>query len=253
VKARTVLLGTGLVVLVGFGLALVWRAFLRDTSAPASVADAVLRYREEAAAGDTPIPPGVYVYRTTGSESISALGGVTHRYPSRSTITVTKVPCGMRLRWDVLTTRSTTWTVCAAGTGEQRLASWAERHVFFGQDDETAWSCSGSPWLTTRAAGTRMSQICEGGSSTLAGTVDVLGEETLAVGGAPVETIHVRLTATEHGDARGPLVEDRWVERETGLPVRFTYRVRTENDSPIGDVTFRERFGLRLASLEPRR
>ena len=57
-------------------------------------------------------PEGVYVYRTHGFEKTDALTGVTHRYPARSTITVTGDPCGFRLRWDVLEGRSTTWTVC---------------------------------------------------------------------------------------------------------------------------------------------
>ncbi len=231
-----------------------WRLFLHDTATPASLRNALARYRAAAAAGDTPVPPGVYVYRTTGYESITALGGTTHRYPARSTITVTKAPCGMMLRWDVLETRSTTMTVCATGAGAQRLDGWTERHVFFGQHDETRWECSGSPWLTDPSAiGTTASHLCDGGDTTQAGTVGVLGEQVLQVGGVPVETIHLRLTAAEDGAARGPLVDERWVERETGLPVRLRYRVRTVNQSPIGDVTFVERYELGLTSLEPLR
>ena len=249
-----ILVGTAVAGLAVAAAVVAWRVLLHDTAAPATVADAVARYREQAAAADTPVPPGVYVYRTTGFESISALGGTTHRYPRRSTITVTKASCGMTLRWDVLTTRSNTWTVCDTGERLLRLDRWSEHHVFFGQDDETVWSCSGSPWLTDPSrVGTRASQLCDGGSATLAGTVDVLGVTPLDVGGVTVETIHLRLTATEDGDARGPLVEDRWLERETGLPVRIRDRVRTDNDSPIGDVVFRERYELWLVSLEPRR
>ena len=231
-----------------------WRLFLRDTATPASLQNALARYRAEAAAGATAVPPGVYVYRTIGSESLTALGGTTHRYPARSTITVTKAPCGMTLRWDVLETRSTTMTVCVAGARAQRLDGWTERHVFFGQNDETRWDCNGSPWLTDPSEiGMRTSYLCDGGDAMLVGTVDVLGKQALQVGGVPVETIHLRLTAAEDGAARGPLVEERWVETESGLPVRLRYRVRTVNESPIGDVTFVERYELDLTSLEPRR
>lgn len=251
-----ILVVLGAVVVAGSGALAVWRVVLRDTAAPASIDDALARYRAEAERGATPIPPGVYVYATTGTESISALGGTTHRYPPRSTITVTKAPCGLSLRWDVLRTRTSSWTICVGGEPGvlQRLDGWSETHVFFGQRDRTVWRCSGSPWLTnTDAAGTRTSHLCDGGDATQAGTVDVLGEELLAVGPAAVETLHVRLAASESGSSRGPLVEDRWVERQTGLPVRIRYRVRTENDSPIGDVTFEERYELRLTSLRPRR
>jgi hypothetical protein len=241
------------VVLAGAAVA-AWRVVLRDTATPATVEDALTRYRAAAERGETPIPAGVYVYATTGSESISALGGTTHRYPRRSTITVTRAPCGMELRWDVLTTRSTTWTVCVSGELAQSLDGWIERHVFFGQADRTVWECSGSPWLTDPSAiGTRTSHICSGGDTTQGGTVDVLGLVPLRVAGTTVETLHVRLRAEENGVARGPLVEERWVERETGLPIRIRYRVRTANKSVIGDVVFTERYELRLTSLEPRR
>jgi hypothetical protein len=240
-------------VLAGAAVA-AWRVVLRDTATPATVEDALARYRAAAERGETPIPAGVYVYVTTGSESISALGGKTHRYPRRSTITVTRAPCGMELRWDVLKTRSTTWTVCVTGELAQSLDGWIERHVFFGQADRTVWECSGSPWLTDPSAiGTRTSHICSGGDTTQGGTVDVLGLVPLRVAGTTVETLHVRLRAEENGVARGPLVEERWVERETGLPIRIRYRVRTANKSVIGDVVFTERYELRLTSLEPRR
>ena len=241
------------VVLAGAAVA-AWRVVLRDTATPATVEDALARYRAAAERGETPILAGVYVYTTTGSESISALGGTTHRYPRRSTITVTRAPCGMELRWDVLKTRSTTWTVCVTGELAQSLDGWTERHVFFGQADRTVWECSGSPWLTDPSAiGTRTSHICSGGDTTQGGTVDVLGLVPLRVAGTTVETLHVRLRAEENGVARGPLVEERWVERETGLPIRIRYRVRTANKSVIGDVVFTERYELRLTSLEPRR
>jgi hypothetical protein len=255
-RRRTTLILAAVVALAAVAIAAVvtWRVFLHDTATPATVADALARYRAEAAEGETPIPQGVYVYRTTGSESISALGGTTHRYPRRSTITVTKAPCGMTLRWDVLTTRWNTWTVCVTGERAQRLDGWVEHHVFFGQHDETRWDCNGAPWLTDPSGvGTRTSQLCDGGDATQAGTVDVVDEVTIPVGGVPVQTIHLRVRAEEDGASSGPLVEERWVERETGLPVRIRYGVRTANESPIGDVDFEEGYDLRLTSLEPRR
>jgi hypothetical protein len=245
-------LGVAALVVAASGAA--WALLLRDTAAPASLEDALARYRALAAQGATAIPAGVYVYRTAGQESVSALGGTTHRYPRRSTITVTKAPCGMSLRWDVLETRSTTTTVCVTGERAQTLAGWVERHVFFGQADDTTWRCSGSPWLAdTSAIGTRTRLACDGGDSKQTGVVEVLGRVPMRVGRASVETLHVRVTATEDGAARGPLVEERWVELETGLPVRLRYRVHTDNDSPIGDVAFDERYDLRLLSLVPRR
>ena len=64
-----------------------WQLAFRDTTKPASLDDALARFRAQAATANIPIPPGVYVYATTGSEFVSALGGLRHRYPARSTIT----------------------------------------------------------------------------------------------------------------------------------------------------------------------
>ncbi len=254
-RPRVILVVLVAIALVVIAAAVVWRVALRDRATPASIDDALARYREDAARGETPVPPGVYVYSTSGSESVSALGGTTHTYPERSTITVTAVPCGMALRWDVLETRSSVWEVCVESDGDtaQRLDGWKETHEFFGQDDSTTWRCRSSPWLVRPdSAATVFPHRCDGGDATQTGTVTVVGEESIDVGGVSVETLHLRLEAKEEGAARGPLVEERWVERQTGLPIRIDYRVQTDNDSLIGDVRFEEDFAIELLSLEPR-
>lgn len=249
-RVRVILALVGVTALVGLGAVVaVRRILLRDTATPASIGDALARYRAAAARGTTPIPSGVYVYATRGSESVSALGGATHAYPERSTITVTETPCGMSLRWDVLKTRSTTWNVCI-GSGPkatQRVDGWMERHQFFGQDDSTTWSCGDSVW---RGATSRYD--CHAGDTTENGTLTAEGAATIDVGGAPVGTVHLRIDQVEAGGAHGRIVEERWLERETGLPVRLRYHARSVNGSPVGDVTFTEDYDITLLSLEPR-
>ena len=255
-RLRIILVAAGAsVVAVAAGLAAVRWVVLRDTAAPASLSDALVRYRDATAAGSTPAASGVYRYATTGFESVSALGGTTHHYPPRSTITVTDAPCGMALRWDVLRTRSVTWRVCAApaGGGAQRLAGWSERHQFFGQDDATDWTCPVAVWLPAHGAvGGARPYRCDGGDTVQRGTLSVVGTETLDVGGVHVRSVHVLIAQDDAGAARGRIREERWLERETGLPLRMRYRVRSANDSPVGDVTFTEEYDLRLLSLEPR-
>ena len=255
-RLRVILVVAGAAVVVAAaGLAAVRWVVLRDSAAPASLGDVLARYRDATAAGSTPAPAGVYRYATTGSESVSALGGTTHRYPPRSTITVTEAPCGMALRWDALRTRSVTWRVCAApaGGGGQRLAGWSERHQFFGQDDATDWTCPDAAWLPAGGAGGARPYRCDGGDTVQRGTLRVVGTETLDVGGVRVRAVHVLIEQDDHGAARGGIREERWLEHRTGLPLRLRYRVRSVNDSPIGDVTFTERYDLRLLSLDPRR
>lgn len=256
-RLRIILVSTGAAVAVAVaGAAVVRWVVLRDTAAPASLGDALARYRAAAAASDTPVPAGVYVYATTGAESVSALGGARHTYPARSTITVTAAPCGMALRWDVLRTRSVTWRVCTAGApeGRLRLAAWYERHQFFGQDDATDWTCPQAAWLPPSGAARAPEPYrCDGGDTVQRGTLRVVGTETVRVGGVPVRAVHVRIDEQDVGAAHGPIREERWLERDTGLPLRLRYRVRSANDSPVGDVTFQEEYDLRLVSLEPRR
>jgi hypothetical protein len=228
-----------------------WLLATRENTTPASIQDALARYRAQAEASDTPIPPGVYVYATTGSESISALGGRKHSYPQRSTVTVTGGDCGMVLRWDVLQHRSNAYAICDDGS---RLGAWTETHRFVGRDDVTQWRCEAAAWLPrTVATGATSSLRCTSADSAQRGTTTVVGEETLRVGTADVDVVHLRVETLESGGARGPTLEQRWLERDTGLPVRIAYRVTTLNPSPIGDVRFEERYTLRLVSLEPRR
>ena len=228
-----------------------WQLAFRDTTKPASLDDALARFRAQAATANIPIPPGVYVYATTGSEFVSALGGMRHRYPARSTITVTAGGCGTKLRWDVLVHRSNVYELCDDG---RRLGAWTETHRFVGQDDVTPWRCESTAWRPEPSGReSPAGHLCRAGATLQRGTVTVVGEETARVGAATVDVVRLRIDATETGDARGPLVEERWLEAETGLPVRIDYRASTLNSSPIGDVRFEERYTLDLVSLEPRR
>lgn len=243
-----------LVVLAGGGIA--WVLLSRSGSEPAEVVDAVAAFREATAGRaplETPVPEGVYVYETRGLEKTDALTGVTNRYPERSTITVTRAPCGVRMRWDVLEGRSTTWAFCIAPEG-WTLESQDERHTFFGRTERTAYQCAGSPF---RPAGDRPGEAldtrCSTGSAEEVGEVRVVGRETLPVGGEEAETVHVRRTSSFSGETRGETTHDVWLERESGIPVRIVMVSRTTNDSPIGDVHYEEDVSLQLTSLAPRR
>lgn len=98
---------------LALGAAAAWFVVLRDTAEPVSVGEAVTSFRtdtEPTQGALSPIPEGVYVYATIGSEETDALTGVIHRYPRRSTITITSADCGASLLWRVLAGRSTEWT-----------------------------------------------------------------------------------------------------------------------------------------------
>ena len=239
--------------IVAVGLLGAWWLVLRDVSTPASVGDAIAAYREQHDAGSSPIPPGVYVYATDGSEQTDALRGSTHTYPRTSTITVTGASCGVRLRWDVLEGRSTTWTACARA-GEWTQRSRDERHRFFGVTEKTTYVCTDTPF---RPAGDRPGSTftvsCSTGEAREQGLGRVMGRVAVDVGDTTVPAVHVRTTTSFSGGTTGRATYDFWLARGTGLPVRITMVSRTTNGSLIGDVHYRESVSLELTSLEPRR
>lgn len=230
-----------------------WWFLLRDVAKPAAVSDAIAAYRRQGAGATRPVPAGVYVYTTAGSERTDALGGVTHQYPKTSTVTVSALPCGVRLRWDVLRGRSTTWTVCTGpATWTQR--SRFERHTFFGVTDETTYACGETPF---RPAGDRIGTTfdidCSTGKARERGRGRIVGRNAVRVGATRVPAVHVRTVTSFAGDTTGTATYDFWLARRTGLPVRIEMASRTTSGSLIGDVHYREVVSLHLASLTPRR
>jgi hypothetical protein len=244
---------TGALALAGLGA---WLVLFRDTAEPTTVEEAVTTFREETETGlgrPSPVPEGVYVYATDGFERTDALTGVTHRYPRRSTITVTPDPCGFRLRWDVLKGRSTTWTVCVDGGGWE-VGTQDERHTFFGRTERTTYTCTDTP---LRPAGDRPGATfdvsCTTGSADERGTGRVAARETLRVAGEPVATVHLRRRTTLTGRIHGRSTQDVWLARDTGVPARLVMTTDTRNDSAVGDVHYEEDVSLQLRSLSPRR
>ncbi|HXG76385.1 MAG TPA: hypothetical protein VNJ53_07435 [Gaiellaceae bacterium] len=232
-----------------------WYLFLRDTAEPTSVEEAVTSFREqtEGEPHDSPVPPGVYEYATDGYERTDALTGVTHRYPRRSTITVTADACGVRLRWDVLRGRSTTWTFCVADQ-DWELREQDERHTFFGRTERTTYACAVPPFrLPGGREGRTLPVSCTTGDAEERGELAILGRERVRVGRRAVPALHVRKTSTFSGAIRGSARYDLWFARDTGVPLRLVLRSETANDSAVGEVRYAEEVTLRLLSLAPRR
>ena len=244
----------GVVLLAGVGL---WLALLRDTAEPVSVEEAITSFRTETepSAATSPIPPGVYVYGTDGSETTDALTGVTHRYPASSTITVAAVDCGVTLTWRVLKGRSTEWTFCHTGEGWE-LRSQDERHTFYGRTQRTTYTCDRTPILPARhTVGRSWAVDCATDGATETGVARIVARRPWwpVPGGERRFSVLVRKVTTFSGDIRGRARYAFALDDILALPVRIDMTSRTTNDSPVGDVHYREDVVLRLLSLEPRR
>jgi len=256
-RTRNGLLAIVAAVLAGIAVAgfAAWYLVFRDVAEPTTVGEAVTSFRGQTdqVPGPSPVPVGVYVYATHGFEKTDALTGVTHRYPLRSTITVTKDPCGVQMRWDVLKGRSTTWTFCIGADGWV-MTKQDERHTFFRVTEATTYVCSDAPFRSPGdMPGRRLRVTCATPSAKEFETQWVVGRESVPVRGKRVGAVHVRQTSTFGGDIHGVSAYDIWLDRESGVPVRLVMTSRTTNDSPVGDVHFEEVVTLRLTSLTPRR
>lgn len=229
-------------VAAGLAAAVAGGLLLHDSSRPASVTAAIRLFRQESpkpALGD-----GVYVYDTTGGESLDVLSGVTHRYPAATTITLTHAGCGVRLRWQALAERSTTWLLCRSPHGIVERSS-DEVHDFFGKIDRTSYRC---------AAGARGAFTCVSQHGRERGVAVTVGRETIPVGGARVSAVHIRTTARISGGDHGTETVDWWLAPNVTAPVRLSFSSRTSRKEPIiGAAHYRERAELKLASLEPLR
>lgn len=259
---RAVIGVAAVLIAVAGGIAyLVWQ----DTATPVDVDEAVDRYREDEppdrpASGTTAEPTqdalpaeGVYVYETTGQERIDILGGSTHGYPVETTVTIRHTDCGLLQRWEPLAERWDEEEVCVTDRGRERR-QLRTHHEFFGISDDQEFDCEPGYVLFPEDAepGDTWPTSCRAAETELLGTASVMGIEERTVAGAPVETIHVRITEDAGGGSDGPSSDDYWWRTSDGLLVERSSTVDTRSDSPVGTATYSERFTLRLVTPTPR-
>jgi hypothetical protein len=203
---------------------------LRDTTEPIDVEQVV-----ERAAGED--GARVYAYATRGFERATVLGTIRHDYPETTTITVAQQACGVSARWEALDRRSETWWICDGAP-----VRFDDVHSFFGRTDERTYRCRGS----------RLAFTCRREGTTRTDRGRDLGRERVEVDGTAVEARHLRYRTTMRGATRGGGTTDLWLAVDDGLPLRIVVANDSESDTPIGtDADYRERFELRLRSLEP--
>jgi hypothetical protein len=210
------------------------------SSAPAMITD-----------GPTLPAPGVYLYDTTGSDGVDALGGADHAYPAATTMTVTPAPCGVTTRWDVAVERWEETTSCLVDGGVQQTTLVAY-HQFFGTGDTDNEQCTGAPRPVDAATGIVWTFTCTqaGAISTWEGRV--IGRDELDIGGTTVDALHV-VTVFDNPASGDDQHIETWYLHGSDLVLREIGRRDTTDPSPIGDVHYHERYEIMLASLTPQR
>jgi hypothetical protein len=248
---------TGVVLaVVGAGAAIAVHLLTRtDHRTTARTVDELLdefRAGTDVAAGSAALPaPGVYVYRTSGADSVDALGGAEHAYPTSTTITVRAAGCGVTTRWDVAVERWEETTACATEGGVVRTAFTAF-HEFFGAGDTDVETCTGDPRPIGADPDATWTFECAEGDSVTPWVGRVVDDATVDVAGAPVRTEHVLLVTPDDPDGDDMRIET-WYAAGTDLIVREVGSRRTTDPSPIGDVHYREDYEIVLTSLDPLR
>jgi hypothetical protein len=224
---------------------------LHDTSQAASISQELRRFR--AGGHDSGGLNGLYLYATKGSESINALGGATHIYPARTSITAIGVPCGIQLRWAALEKRSTTWTFCRTAAGVELHIS-DERHAFFNMSDHSVYVCSGRVLIPKKlVAGASEPFSCRSSRNLEVGEVQIIGRDTVEVAGRRVDAIHVSTDLTIRYRDSGTETIEWWLDSATALPLRIELHSRTSRKLFVGQVQYHEDLSLRLLSLAPLR
>jgi hypothetical protein len=204
--------------------------------------------------GSELLAAGVYTYRTTGRETIDALGGRSHRYPEVSTITVTHEGCGALVSWRPLQERWDATTVCPSARG-LALRVDANHHEFFGITDEREFVCERGALLypATTTPGVTWTARCSSGDVDVVRQGRILGTSEVNVGGTAVTVLDFEVNDEISGASEGTTERTIRIVPATGLVVEQALVTDVRNDSPIGDVHYTERYSIRLTSLDPRR
>jgi len=238
-----------------------------DTARPVDADEAVQRFRNSTTsavvtAPDTTIDepdvatvprPGVYEYRTTGSEWVDALGGTTHQYPPSTLLTVTADGGCVSVRWDLLVERREEWRLCATDEGIEVQSNGAAYHEFYGSGRFEATTCDRSVLVVPLDGEPRVGEqlTCILGDHGWDPRWDVLGMTELTVESTPITVTHVRMTIANDDHYYEHTVVDWWLD-EHGLPVRMTTTKESNSDSGvIGDVVYKETYQADLVSTTP--
>lgn len=202
--------------------------------------------------GGRPGDHGLYRYATTGYETTDALAGARHDYPPETYLTIQPGGCGTLVRWQPLGQRYDEWDYCPDG----RLAGRYAYFEWFRFPNTDHWDCpepvpvQGEPGDSWTVECYR-SETSNAAAAVETVTYEVLGYETLTVGGEEVETLHVRSAAVGTGGSVAEGVVDTWYLPGTHLPVRRVVVHDSVTDSRIGSVQYHEQAEIQLLSLLP--
>ncbi len=268
---RSRLAGLALLLVVLGAAVFAWRWEQRGPGRP-SVSGAVGRLRTSTTVAPTArsLQPrsGVYVYKASGTESLSFLATSQSQGPTEpGTVMVgresSRTGC-WSFRIDYNSFHHQSWTRCATngklteagGTADQRFD-----FVTFKVGEHSRTTCD-PPFVVAdlaAAPGTTWPVHCTGRSDTTkatftqTGTATLAGRDDVEVAGARVPAWHTRERLRLSGGQTGEVKIDIWFARN-GLPLQEQHviTVLSPAPAPLGHVKYTEKGTWRLTSMTPR-
>ena len=196
---------------------------------------------------------GVYAYRTTGGESIS-LAGASHTYPSETYANSTHAGgCTWRNEFDVAQENVDTRTLCSQ---PGRLLQVEDRRAvtFFGQTESEDLHCD-PPIVVhdvSEAPGDTRDTVCHSSDTTAYVHGTYVGRESVTVGTASVDAVHLRVHGILKGRANGTADEQMWILPQTGLVLRWERLENADANAAFGaNIHYHEHSSFTLESLTP--
>ncbi len=235
-----------------------WILVPHEHTRRATVAEALERFRRDGTGterGKGEPAPGVYRYRTLGSEHVDA-GGLltaTHNYEGVSTVVLTRAGCGMREHWEVLAERWSESEYCPS-PGEAELRSITEFREFLGTALKASYRCrgSGAAGPADRRIGARFRHRCDGADGSAASVSEVTARPTLTVDGRAIPAVRTDTRVRLRGEIDGTIVRVDWRRRADGLLLRRVADTVAKVGGTIG-ADYSEHYVMQLSSLVPRR
>jgi hypothetical protein len=240
----------GSIVVVAVGVVIGVRSWLTAEPREVGVEETVESFRDDAE--QVTALDGVYVYDTTGTESIDVLGGDSHTYPAETALTVTTEGCGVRMTWKPLAGRSESWLVCPLNGGWVTPRTNSV-HSFFRQTYDTAFVCDTDTWWAPPQGMSSWTSSCGNADRTSTRTGRIVGVEPYVIDGETRDAVHAEWLDSLSRGSDGTVATDIWIDTETGLMLGQRVTTHSHNDSVVGKVAFEEQLALHLRSLVPKR
>ena len=234
----------------------VWFFLLRSAGTQVDLRQALRLYRQDqhVAAGSTEeLPaPGVYVYKTSGSERLS-LAGISRSFPSASDMIVTDAHCAS-MDWVPIDQHTEGIMVCRQSNGGLAMSQASSTESIAGVSTSQVVHCPTTAYFVPPDPhpGQRWSAMCHAPDQVDKISGDVIGMTNISVHGQSVPALHTRINTSVSGNASGTDPTDYWVSPQTGLILRQREVVSaSQSAGPLGSVHYSEEMAITMSSLVP--